>query len=139
MFCVDPEPRLSDEVKARLAHRIEVIAEASPQAVERARELAGEPFDFAFIDGDHSTEGLLKDIDVALRHLVPGSHLVFHDSHFVEVEDGLRQAVERWPELIDCGELSLHAKPHDAEPREIDGRPVRWGGLRLLRFAGRTP
>ncbi len=138
IYCVDPEPRLSSEVRDRLAHRMELIAEASPLAVEKARKAAGGQFDFAFIDGDHSTEGLLRDIEIALEHLEPGSHLVFHDSHFVEVEDGLHQAVRRWPEVIDCGELSLHAKPHDAEPREIDGRPVRWGGLRLLRFAGRA-
>lgn len=36
--------------------------------------------DLAFIDGDHSYEGVKKDHLNVLRHLNPGGHLIFHDA-----------------------------------------------------------
>ncbi|HWF51697.1 MAG TPA: class I SAM-dependent methyltransferase [Solirubrobacteraceae bacterium] len=52
----------------------------SPAADEFiATHLAG-PIGLAFIDGDHSYEGVLADTMLVLRHATPGTLLVYHDT-----------------------------------------------------------
>ena len=43
-------------------------------------------FDFIFIDGDHSYEGLKRDWGIVLRHLAPGGILCLHDTTIPEAE-----------------------------------------------------
>ena len=43
-------------------------------------------FDFIFIDGDHSYEGLEKDWGIVLRRLAPGGILCLHDTTIPEAE-----------------------------------------------------
>lgn len=37
------------------------------------------PFDVAFIDGDHSREGMMKDYELSLKIMPPGSWIFWHD------------------------------------------------------------
>ena len=46
--------------------------------------LQGSPIDLAFVDGDHSTEGVWQDIELTLRFCRPGSLLIFHDTKACE-------------------------------------------------------
>ena len=43
-------------------------------------------FDFSFIDGDHSYEGMEKDWGIVLRRLLPGGVLCLHDTTVPEAE-----------------------------------------------------
>ena len=94
----------------------------------------GGELDVALIDGDHSRDGVRRDIEGVLEHVAEGGYLLFHDCHFFEVAEAIDRALEDHPqELVDCGILSTARNPVEGEGSHLDGRPVVWGGLRLLR------
>ena len=127
MWCVDPEPQVAEEDWARIEHRATMIAKRSPEALTEARELAGGPFDFALIDGDHSLDAVRRDIAGTLPVLADQAWVLFHDSHFQGVRDAVDEVVAAHPsQLDDGGLLSRHST--------TDDNGVVWGGLRLLRF-----
>ena len=127
IVCVDPDPRLADETWGAIRHRVAVVARASPEAVTDAREIAGAPFDFALIDGDHSRAGVERDIDATVAVLADDAHVIFHDAHYHEVRDGIDAALNRHAgQFEDAGMVS--------RGDTVDEHGVRWGGLRLLRF-----
>jgi predicted O-methyltransferase YrrM len=49
-----------------------------------------ESIDFAFLDGDHSREGVLADISVIWPKIKPGGRVAFHDKGMESVERGMR-------------------------------------------------
>ena len=127
IFCVDPKPQVAEETWDSIKHRVSIIAEPSPHAVSQAVEMAGRPFDFALIDGDHSREGVDNDIDATVSALADEAHIIFHDAHYREVRDGIDAALSRYSgQFDDAGLVSRVAT--------ADENGVLWGGLRLLRF-----
>jgi hypothetical protein len=46
---------------------------------QRASQLASAPLDLAFVDGLHTAEQALLDVEHCLRHLTPGGVVVMHD------------------------------------------------------------
>lgn len=131
MWCIDPDPRVAADDWGRIEHRATLIAEGSPEALAKAREMAGAPFDFALIDGDHSLAGVRRDIEGTLAVLADESWILFHDAHFGDVRVAIDEAVAaRRGELHDAGMLSGHST--------VDENGVVWGGLRLLRFTRRA-
>ena len=130
LVCIDPAPVVTDEHWRLIAHRATLLTGSSPAVLEQARATAGGLFGFAFVDGDHTYGGVLRDIEGVLPVLADDAHLLFHDAHFREVRQAIDEALLRHPQrLIDCGMLSVEENPdpeHDAV----------WGGLRLLRHAG---
>ncbi len=133
LVCVDPNPLVPAELWARLAHRATMIRGTSPGALPDAVALAGGLFDFVFIDGDHTLDGVVRDVDGVLTVAAPGAHLLFHDSHYWEVREAIDACVARYPgRLVDAGTLSaLSTDPIQAP----DGTSAQWGGFRLLRVA----
>jgi predicted O-methyltransferase YrrM len=65
--------------------------EEARQYMER---MVREPLDLAFIDGDHSYEGVKQDIELVLPYCRPGALLVLHDSAACE---GVAQA---WHNIV---------------------------------------
>ena len=131
IWCIDPDPRVDEADWRRIEHRATLIAEGSPEALPRAREMAGGPFDFALIDGDHSLDGVRRDIAGTLAVLADEAWILFHDAHFGEVRDAVDEALAAQPaELHDGGLLSSHST--------TDENGVVWGGLRLVRFTRRA-
>lgn len=133
LVCVDPNPLVPPDVWARLAHRATMVRGTSPGALADAMATAGGPFDFVFIDGDHTRAGVVRDVEAVLAVAAPGAHLLFHDSHYWEVRDAIDECVARYPtRLLDAGTLSaLSTAPIQAP----DGTSAQWGGFRLLRLA----
>jgi predicted O-methyltransferase YrrM len=66
----------------------------SDQAREFLEQRLDGPLDLAFIDGDHAYEGVLADIELALRFTRPGTQLVLHDT---VASPGVEAA---WTELL---------------------------------------
>ena len=131
LVCVDPAPQVTPDHLAHLSHRVSFLSAASPEAVTKAHELLGSPFDFIFVDGDHTYSGVLRDIEAVSPFVHEGSYVLFHDVHYFEVQEAIDEACKHLP-FIDCGLLSLDA----TRTEDIHmGKPVVWGGLRLLRFA----
>ena len=136
LVCVDPQPEIADSTWQAIEHRAALIEEGSPACLPRAAELAGGPFDLAFIDGDHSRAGALADIEGTLPLLAPEAYLLFHDCHYFEVAEAIDEALARHSGLQDCGILSTAENVQ--EGAVVDGHQVVWGGLRLLRWSGGT-
>lgn len=127
IVCVDPDPRLAGETWDAIRHRATMVAKPSPEALMEALAVAGAPFDFALIDGDHSRAGVDRDIDATVPVLADEAHVIFHDAHYHEVQEAIDAALERHPgRFQDAGLVS--------RGRTVDENGVPWGGLRLLRY-----
>lgn len=134
LVCVDPAPRLDDATWRAIQHRAILFDQPSPQALTKAAQAAADKFDFVLIDGDHSYQGVLNDVEGVLPLLADEAYLLFHDCHYVEIRQAIDTVLKRYSkQLMDCGVLSVeHTPPGELSP--IDGQPVKWGGLRLLRY-----
>ena len=132
--CVDPSPRVDPALWARLGSRCRMFEGPSPDILPEVGREVGEPFDFAFIDGNHTYDFVKRDIVGVLPLLADEAHLLFHDANYPDVKRAIDESVAAHRELVDCGLVSV-------EPTIFrDGDTVTtWAGLRLLRFrrAGR--
>jgi predicted O-methyltransferase YrrM len=132
LTCVDPSPQIAPEHWAQVEHRATLHRVSSPDGLSTLPVSQESLFDFAFIDGDHSYDGVVKDLNGVMPLLSDGAVLVFHDALHADtgkaIDDMVRTNAGR---LIDCGVLSTDATVVQRE----DGRTVSWGGLRMLRFA----
>lgn len=94
----------------------------SEEMVDRVREAAGgEPFDFLFIDGDHSYEGVKRDFEAYSPLVKKGGHVGFHD--IVVRSAHTKCEVERfWHEV----------KASYPSQEFIKHRDQGWGGIGLV-------
>jgi predicted O-methyltransferase YrrM len=130
IVCVDPAPQVDPLHRQVLANRATILAAASPDALATAREVAGGPFDFALIDGDHTFDGLSRDLEGVLGVLNDSARILLHDAHYFEVAEAIDACLARHSgELTDAGLVSVEATTH-GEP--VEGKEIFWGGLRLL-------
>jgi predicted O-methyltransferase YrrM len=137
LVCVDTQPRVKPEHWQQLAHRTTLITGTSPQILPKTVEAAGGLFDVALIDGDHELPGVIKDIEGVLPLLSSEAYLIFHDAHYYGVADAIDRMLVKYDDrLTDCGMLSTEQTP---EGRTVKGRPVVWGGLRVLRYRRSVP
>jgi predicted O-methyltransferase YrrM len=136
LIAIDPVPKISTDDWERLARRTEFIYEPSPGATARAYEIAKQAFDFVLIDGDHTYEGVLQDLEGVLPYLAEQAYLLFHDCHYPEVGQAIDHALQTYPDrLTDCSILSVGKT--QVRTDQTAG-PVDWGGFRLIRFVEHT-
>jgi predicted O-methyltransferase YrrM len=129
LICIDPEPQIDPEHWKRLEHRTTLLRGFSPDILSQAYKVAGGPFDFVLIDGDHTYAGVLRDANGVLPFVADGAYLLFHDSFFGEIAQALGDFAAQHPhEIVDFGtltrEVTLQSGP--------EGESIRWGGLRLM-------
>lgn len=137
LVCVDSEPQVEPEHWQQLAHRAKLITGMSPQVLPQTVVAAGGLFDFALIDGDHELPGVIRDIEGVLPLLANDAYMIFHDAHYYGVADAIDRMLEKYSDrLTDCGMLSTEQTP---EGKTVKGRPVIWGGLRMLRHHVSAP
>jgi predicted O-methyltransferase YrrM len=98
----------------------------SATSIPLAAKMAGRPFDFVFIDGNHSTEYVYSDTMKSLPHLANEAYLLYHDCYEPPVMKGIHKAIARSGNLIDCGTISRSPGSNHAGGL--------WSGLHLLRF-----
>lgn len=121
---VDPVPLI--EVPEWLFRgRFRSLARPSPEGVDEARALAGGPFDLILIDGIHIYDQVAKDLAACLPNAAEGAYILLHDAFHLGVREAVREAVERHPQLHDCGYVCGTARPV--------GDLITHGGFRLLR------
>lgn len=80
VFSVDLKHQISPELNSKIAHRATLVHGNSPDAIVTAYNKAKAPFDFVFIDGDHSKA--LRDIEGTQPYLANPSLILFHDGQF---------------------------------------------------------
>lgn len=126
LWCIEPYPRLQIDW-TRIADVATLIQEASPEAFATvARQIPG-PIEFAFIDGEHSYEAVLRDTRGVLPHLADHAWLLFHDAASSLVGAAIDQVLREDPHLQDAGMLGRYFNVQQW-PGEL------YGGLRLLHF-----
>lgn len=131
IVCVDPNPRVAPEDWEAVSHRATMVAAPSPEALTEAASVAGRGFDFALIDGDHTYDGVVRDIEATIPTLADEAHVIFHDAHYYEVRDGIDDEIKRHEGAFeDAGMLSTAST---LEPNGNGGHD-RWGGIRMLRY-----
>ena len=69
-----------------------VVADSS----EYGKDYAGPKLDLLIVDGDHTQEGVTKDISTWFRHVRPGGLIFFHDYKVIndDTTNGVRAAIE---------------------------------------------
>ena len=90
---IDPDvPRRLEGKYPNVEYLIGPSDETLPPLIDRLQR-EGAELGFALVDGDHSTEGVRKDIDNLLRYrpIVP-FYIVMHDSFIPSCRDALKQA-----------------------------------------------
>lgn len=125
LVCLDPKPDLKVDWDT-IAHRAMLLEEGSPEAVARARDVAGGPFDLCFIDGWHVYGQVLVDACAVLEHMAPDGYILFHDAYQPRVREAIDDFVRSNP-VVDCGIVSRQF--NTAAPNGP------WAGLRLVRVA----
>lgn len=98
VFCVDdgnhPRAAYQDRHFSRIPNCHRFLGDSHGDEASRfVRERSGGGFDVAFIDGDHSYEGVVQDIRLALPCCRPGGLVILHDTVACE---GVQRA---WAEL----------------------------------------
>jgi predicted O-methyltransferase YrrM len=129
LACIDPTPLVEPQLWAQISHRCRMYQGLSPDILPQAARDSGAPFDFAWIDGNHTYECLRADIIGVLPLLADQAYLLFHDAHYGGVRRAIDEAVAGNPTLTDCGLMSI-------EPTVLsdNGQTTTWAGMRLLRY-----
>jgi hypothetical protein len=126
---------IDSEIPGRLAGRypnVEYLIGPSdqtlPPLIERLQEERAE-VGFVLVDGDHSAEGVRKDINnvLKLKPIVP-MYIVMHDSFNPECRRGLRESDWAGCPYVHAVELDLVAGTVNPSPTF---RGQLWGGLAL--------
>lgn len=134
LFSIDPEPQVSETLAQSIAHRAVIHCGPSPADIRSMAQMAGTPFDFAFIDGDHSYQGVVDDINGVLECLADSAYLLFHDAYFHDVRDGIDAGLRQHGDVLqDCGILTHSPVRWAGNIDEAD--TIRYGGLRLVAFS----
>lgn len=129
MTCVDDRPeQIPAELRAILEGRARFVGMTSPAALDGLGQ-TGAAFDFVLVDGDHSHQGVINDVEGLLRNnlLVDGAAILFHDTHYHQVASALEHLLATYPALTDEG---WETSGYTVDAANGD----HWGGLRLLRF-----
>jgi len=81
-------------VKKKFANNpvVSIIREKSEIALEKFPD---DFFDWVFIDGDHNTEAVLKDLDLSLRKVKPNGYIAGDDIRLDEYANNTNKAVRK--------------------------------------------
>jgi hypothetical protein len=126
---IDPDvPRRLGKKFANVDYMIGPSDQILPSLIDRL-EKEGAALSFALVDGDHSAEGVRKDIDNLLRFrpTVP-LYIVMHDSFNPQCRLGLMQANWSANRYCHAVELDFVAGTVNSAPNYRD---ELWGGLAL--------
>jgi len=129
LVCIDPHPQITPENWKRIEPRTTLLQGYSPAILPHACEMAGGPFDFVLIDGDHTEKGVVRDANGVLPFVQSGAYILCHDSFNDEVAHGIdRFVTQNSAQIVDLGILTREVTVQ-LQPRAT---PIRWGGLRLI-------
>jgi predicted O-methyltransferase YrrM len=134
MVLVDPAPRVEEALLAHLARRAVLIRGYSPAVLPEAQAAAGGLFDMALVDGDHSYEGTLRDLNGVLPHCANGAYVLCHDCFYPTVTQAIDAFVlAQGGQVADLGPLTRDTSAWaDADGNVSREHPAQWGGLRVL-------
>jgi hypothetical protein len=131
VYSIDVDPDVAHRLEGKFPNVEYLIGPSDqilPSLIERLGKQDAE-LGFALVDGDHSAEGVRKDIDNLLRFrpTVP-LYIVMHDSFNPQCRLGLKQANWSANRFVHAVELDFVAGTINSAPNYRD---QLWGGLAL--------
>ncbi len=95
---IDTYERFTSNISsAGVSNKIKVMKMTS---VEASTKYSGEPIGLLFIDGWHSTQAVLEDIDSWLPFLHPNGIVVFDDWNDSQVKAGIDMRLSKLPKIL---------------------------------------
>jgi hypothetical protein len=135
VYSLDIDPEVEDQLKGRFENVEYLIGpsdETLPLLLDRLQRENTE-VSFVLVDGDHSTEGVRRDLENLLRYK-PSTiiYIIMHDSFNPVVRRGLRAANWAGSPYVHRVELDLVAGSVNMHP---SFRGQLWGGLAIAILA----
>jgi hypothetical protein len=135
VYSLDVDPGVKDRLKGRFENVEYLIGrseETLPPLIDRVQRENTE-VSFVLVDGDHSTEGVRRDLDNLLRYK-PATilYIIMHDSFNPVVRRGLTAANWAGSPYVHRVELDLVAGGVNTQP---NFRGQLWGGLAIAILA----
>lgn len=123
---IDPDIKAFRAKSLHLHNRFEFLEGYSPQSIPDAiKRLGNKSLDFVFIDGLHTYNAVLADLNGCLPYLSSGAHILLHDTYHQGIDRAVKQVISENYQLIDLGFITRNPNVHE---------PVAYQGLRLIRF-----
>jgi predicted O-methyltransferase YrrM len=122
---IDPYPRI-EVAPAGFYGRFHLVTGTSPEVIPQAVEALGGSVDLLLIDGIHVYKQARTDLIETLPCLCPSAYILFHDAFHFGVSEAIRETVEQYPQLHDCGYVC-------SRPRRV-GDLLTHAGFRLIRM-----
>ncbi len=122
---IDPQPENFQAQPKELHDRYQLLCGYSPDEIKEAARRVGGKFDFVFIDGMHTHDAVLADLQGVLPYLEAGAYVLLHDAYHQGIGEAVNHVLRDTSDLFDCGILTRN--PDIKEP-------VSYQGLRLLRY-----
>ena len=134
VFSIDLDPAVKTKLQPKFSNVEFITGDSHAALPEVLRRLAAEGVtpDFIFIDGDHTADGVRKDIEHVLSFR-PTSRMVvlMHDSFNPECRQGILSA--QWRRNPFCHFVDVDFSPGSLHPDEAIQRQM-WGGLGFALF-----
>jgi predicted O-methyltransferase YrrM len=129
IVCVDVKPQVDSKDWQKIEHRASMIVGSSREVLPRARDVAGGPFDFVFIDADHREPSVFQDANQVMPILAEDGYLLFHDSYYRGVARATRKfALQHLGRVVDFGNLTREFCTDSPEAHD------RYCGFRLIQM-----
>ena len=132
VYALDIDPNVEHNLKSKFSNVEFIIGDSSqtlPKLIEQIN--AGEEqVGFVLIDGEHSTEGVRRDINSVLKLIPKGEIIiVMHDSFNPDCREGIKKADWSSCKYLDFLKVDYVSGTFFAEPFfPVDGRTM-WGGF----------
>lgn len=108
--------------------RFTLVQESSPAGIERARQIAGGPFDFVHMDGINIYSQVRADLSAVLPHLAERALVLVNNPLHFGVNQAVVELLKANDRLVDCGFLSAVGDPNVIPEHAYCGlRLLRWG------------
>ena len=97
LYLIDPyieKDEIYNEVSRNLPHNLSIIRKKSWEALE---DFEDSSLDWVYLDGDHTHEGVKKDLEVSWRKVKKGGLITGDNYHYAgDWDDGVRTAVNEF-------------------------------------------
>jgi predicted O-methyltransferase YrrM len=128
MACVDIRPKVDPKNWDLIKHRASMVLGDAAQVLPEAQKVAGGPFDFVFIDGDHKEASVVRDATKVLRVLAPQGYVLFHDGF----NPGVKRGVETVLEMDRSSWIDYGTITREYTEANHDGRLEPFCGFRFI-------
>lgn len=130
LVSIDPAPTLEFDWN-QITDRATLVIGSSPSDLARCRAAVDGPFDFVFVDGDHSEKSCYADLEGLIGITAPGANILLHDAFHPPVDRAIARALQTLP----YSDVATPALTRNDGLHMESGRTMTFGGVRWLRRA----